>query len=643
MTIVDNLSRRRIDEELGVESLTPIRPIEERLEVWRELTGRSIDYVYLDLAQDYDGLLACLIERRPDAVVHFAEQRAAPYSMRDSRAKRYTVDNNVSGTHNLLCGIVESGLDIAIVHLGTMGVYGYGWSGSAPIPEGYLSVQVATPTGDLEREILHPANPGSIYHMTKTLDQLMFAFYAKNDGLRITDLHQGIVWGTQTPADGTRRAPDQPLRLRRRLRHRPQPVHHAGGPRPPADRARNRRADPGVHPHPRHGAVRRDRADPPPGCGATGRRCSTRSPRRTGSGTWPSWCPDSPARRSPTCRTPARRRPENELIGHQRPLPRPRAGADHALPGPRRGDAGDRPEVRLACRRDQDHRPVGVDRRDGDVTRPDGAGADRHRSRLSPSRAAGPVARPLVRPTSVADVPSSTAGRWSGRPDLNRGPPAPKAGALPSCATPRRPVACRPRAATPSVGHGGRCPTTTRHADSVTPMPTVRVAVFDLGSSSFHLMVVDASRDGRLEPVLRRRSFLHLGTEVARTGDVPGDRSALAVRTVKRLHMAAEDAGADVVVALATAALRDAGNGMRLLGRMERILGSPITLLTRRGGGTTVLPRPAGGRLGRRPAGPRTRPRWREPGGRHRDRRLGHGGDQRGPGHGPHPGRAGHG
>ena len=199
VTIVDNLSRRRIDEELGVESLTPIRPIEERVEVWRELTGCSIDYVHLDLARNYDGLLSCLIDRRPDAVVHFAEQRAAPYSMRDSRAKRYTVDNNVSGTHNLLCGIVESGLDIAIVHLGTMGVYGYGWSGSAPIPEGYLSVQVATPTGDLEREILHPANPGSIYHMTKTLDQLMFAFYAKNDGLRITDLHQGIVWGTQTP------------------------------------------------------------------------------------------------------------------------------------------------------------------------------------------------------------------------------------------------------------------------------------------------------------------------------------------------------------------------------------------------------------------------------------------------------------
>ena len=79
-----------------------------------------------------------------------------------------------------------------------MGVYGYGWSGSAPIPEGYLTVKVPTPDGDLEREILHPANPGSVYHMTKTLDQLLFSFYAKNDGLRITDLHQGIVWGTQT-------------------------------------------------------------------------------------------------------------------------------------------------------------------------------------------------------------------------------------------------------------------------------------------------------------------------------------------------------------------------------------------------------------------------------------------------------------
>jgi exopolyphosphatase / guanosine-5'-triphosphate,3'-diphosphate pyrophosphatase len=111
-------------------------------------------------------------------------------------------------------------------------------------------------------------------------------------------------------------------------------------------------------------------------------------------------------------------------------------------------------------------------------------------------------------------------------------------------------------------------------------MPTVRVAVFDLGSSSFHLMVVDASRDGYLTPVLRRRSFLHLGTEVARTGAVPADRAASAVRAVRRLRVAADDAGVDVVVALATAALRDATNGTKLIGRLELVLGCSITLLT---------------------------------------------------------------
>ncbi len=199
VVIVDNLSRRFIDVELEVESLTPIRPIHERLAVWKEHTGKEIGFVNLDLAHDYDRLLDLLMAERPDAVVNFAEQRAAPYSMRSPKAKRYTVDNNISGNHNLLCAIVESGLDIAVVHLGTMGVYGYGWTGTAPIPEGYLTVTVPTPDGDLEREILHPANPGSVYHMTKTLDQLLFAFYAKNDGIRITDLHQGIVWGTQTP------------------------------------------------------------------------------------------------------------------------------------------------------------------------------------------------------------------------------------------------------------------------------------------------------------------------------------------------------------------------------------------------------------------------------------------------------------
>ena len=200
IVIVDNLSRRSIDIELEVESLTPVRPIGERLRTWKAVSGRDVSFVNLDLALQYNKLLTLLKEFEPDAVVHFAEQRAAPYSMRSSKTKRYTVDNNVRGTHNLLCAIVEAGLEAktAVVHLGTMGVYGYGWSGTAPIPEGYLAVKVPTPEGELVREILHPANPGSVYHMTKTLDQLLFAFYAKNDGVRITDLHQGIVWGTQT-------------------------------------------------------------------------------------------------------------------------------------------------------------------------------------------------------------------------------------------------------------------------------------------------------------------------------------------------------------------------------------------------------------------------------------------------------------
>ena len=196
--IVDNLSRRAIDEELGAESLTPIASIEERLAAWTEVSGKTIGFCNLDVAQDYDDLLEFLNTERPDAVVHFAEQRAAPYSMKNSRTKRYTVDNNINATHNLLAAIVESEQDIHVAHLGTMGVYGYGTAGMK-IPEGYLDVQVDTGEGGVvKQQILYPSNPGSVYHMTKVLDQHLFAYYAKNDELRITDLHQGIIWGTHT-------------------------------------------------------------------------------------------------------------------------------------------------------------------------------------------------------------------------------------------------------------------------------------------------------------------------------------------------------------------------------------------------------------------------------------------------------------
>jgi UDP-sulfoquinovose synthase len=112
--------------------------------------------------------------------------------------KRYTVNNNLNATNNVLCAIVESGLDIHLVHLGTMGVYGYGSVGRQ-IPEGYLKINIKSDDGSYtEQEIMYPPNPGSIYHLTKTQDALSFAFFNKNDDLRITDLHQGIVWGTHT-------------------------------------------------------------------------------------------------------------------------------------------------------------------------------------------------------------------------------------------------------------------------------------------------------------------------------------------------------------------------------------------------------------------------------------------------------------
>jgi UDP-sulfoquinovose synthase len=195
--IVDNGSRRRIDEELGAGSLTPIEDLDTRLAAWREVSGRSIAAHRLTVGKDYDQLVEVLDAFRPDAVVHFAEQRAAPYSMKSARHKRYTVDNNLNATNDILAAIVETGRDIHLAHLGTMGVYGYGAAGMT-IPEGYLTVRVETPDGWCEREILYPANPGSIYHLTKTQDALLFQFYARNDGVRITDLHQGIVWGTQT-------------------------------------------------------------------------------------------------------------------------------------------------------------------------------------------------------------------------------------------------------------------------------------------------------------------------------------------------------------------------------------------------------------------------------------------------------------
>src|SRR5579875_3881828 len=109
--IVDNLSRRRIDQELGVQSLTPIASLAHRVAAWSEVSGRDIDSFDLTLGEDFDALVELFDAWAPDAVVHFAEQRAAPYSMKSARHKRYTVNNNINATHDVLAAIVESGRD----------------------------------------------------------------------------------------------------------------------------------------------------------------------------------------------------------------------------------------------------------------------------------------------------------------------------------------------------------------------------------------------------------------------------------------------------------------------------------------------------------------------------------------------------
>ncbi len=139
--IVDDLSRRRIDDELGSASLTPIRPIEERLAAWHELTGRRIGFANVDLAADYGALRDLMLAHKPGTIVHLAEQRSVPYSMRSPAHRRYTVNNNVSATHNVLAAIVECGLDTHLVHLGSVGVYGYetlGYRIPGRLREGHL-------------------------------------------------------------------------------------------------------------------------------------------------------------------------------------------------------------------------------------------------------------------------------------------------------------------------------------------------------------------------------------------------------------------------------------------------------------------------------------------------------------------------
>jgi UDP-sulfoquinovose synthase len=190
VAIVDNFLRRQWDFELGAQTLTPIQPLAERLRVWQELTGKSIDLFVGDVT-DYSFLATVFQDFKPDAVTHFAEQRAAPYSMIDRKHAVFTQVNNVVGTLNVLFAIREFQPDCHLIKLGTMGEYG---TPNIDIEEGYIRIEHNGRTDVLP----FPKQPGSFYHLSKVHDSHNIMFACKIWGLRATDLNQGVVYGTVT-------------------------------------------------------------------------------------------------------------------------------------------------------------------------------------------------------------------------------------------------------------------------------------------------------------------------------------------------------------------------------------------------------------------------------------------------------------
>ncbi|SDK45843.1 NAD-dependent epimerase/dehydratase family protein [Lacicoccus qingdaonensis] len=190
VTIVDNLVRREYDKELNSNSVTPIASLEDRVAKWKELTGKEIKVYEGDL-NHYDFLSLVFKQERPEAFVHFAEQRSAPYSMIDREHAVYTHENNVIGNLNVLYAIKEFEPDCHLIKLGTMGEYG---QPNIDIEEGYIEVEHKG-----RKDVLpFPKQPGSFYHLTKVHDTDNIMFACKIWGIRATDLNQGVVYGLNT-------------------------------------------------------------------------------------------------------------------------------------------------------------------------------------------------------------------------------------------------------------------------------------------------------------------------------------------------------------------------------------------------------------------------------------------------------------
>ncbi|MGP1386826.1 MAG: NAD-dependent epimerase/dehydratase family protein [Thainema sp.] len=192
--ILDNLVRRHWDMQLCIDTLTPIAPIQQRLQRWKDLTGKTIDLFVGDI-NDYPFLEQSMLQFQPDAVVHFGEQRSAPFSMIDREHAVLTQANNVLGNLNLLYVLRDHFPDCHLVKLGTMGEYG---TPNIDIEEGYITIE----HNGRKDTLPYPKQPGSFYHLSKVHDSHNIHFACKIWGLRATDLNQGVVYGVLTEETG---------------------------------------------------------------------------------------------------------------------------------------------------------------------------------------------------------------------------------------------------------------------------------------------------------------------------------------------------------------------------------------------------------------------------------------------------------
>ena len=199
VAVLDNMVKRFWEAEIGVEPLGPIRPLHIRVQRWEELTGKKISVFIGDIAENHRFIYKVMDEFRPDAVVHYAEQPSAPFSMIDRDKCLHTQRNNVLGTLNLMFAIQHTNPETHIVKLGTMGEYG---TPNIDIEEGWLELEHK---GRRDR-VLYPKKPHSFYHLSKVHDSANLEFACRIWGMRVTDLNQGVVYGIDT--DETRIHPD---------------------------------------------------------------------------------------------------------------------------------------------------------------------------------------------------------------------------------------------------------------------------------------------------------------------------------------------------------------------------------------------------------------------------------------------------